>query len=464
MVQIPPDRDDETPSKTHGLPPPAIRPVHQVVIGDARSMRRIQDRSVHLVVTSPPYWQLKDYGDPRQIGFHDSYEDYIAALDGVWAECERVLAPGCRMAINIGDQFARAEVYGRYRVIPIREAIGRSCEKLGLDPMGAIIWQKVTTCNTSGGGVVMGSFPYPRNGVIKLDYEFILIYKKPGTPPPVAREQKEAGRMTAAEWNEWFYGHWHFPGARQEEHIAVFPEELPRRLIKMFTFPGEIVLDPFLGSGTTAQVAAALGRSSIGYEINPNFLPIIRKKLGFTPQRDLFEAPPDVRIVVEDAAPPGEPPPAAGNGGSTRSADPGGYGSVVRRGDPRAREVYRRVEEVRDFRTVVLDGGEEVSLIGLLPNDRSGADGAAFLSKTLRGRRVYLRVDPAIGAGAAYLYLKNRTFVNARLIRAGVAAVDTSRAYRARRRLENIARRAAASLPALDLNAPPDSPGSPSLL
>ncbi len=443
---------------------PIRHPIHQVVIGDARDMRRLPDRSVHLIVTSPPYWQLKDYGDPRQIGFHDSYEEYVAALHKVWKECVRVLHAGCRMAINIGDQFARAEVYGRYRVIPIRDAIGRSCEKLGLDPMGAIIWQKVTTCNTSGGGAVMGSFPFPRNGILKLDYEFILIYKKPGTPPAIAREQKDAARLSTEEWNRFFYGHWNFPGARQEDHIAVFPEELPRRLIRMFTFPGETVLDPFLGSGTTAKAAAELGRSSIGYEINADFLPIIRKKLGASPQRDLFEEPRDIQVVVEKAPTPAGPPLLARDGAAERSADPGGYGSVVRRGDSRDREVYRRVIEVRGFRTVVLDGGEEVSLIGLVRNERSDAEGAQFLSRILRGHRVYLRADPAVGPGAGYLYLKNRTFVNARAIRAGVAGADTSRDYRCRRRFENHARSLAASNPSGEtLSGPPDTPGSPSL-
>ncbi len=409
---------------------------HLVVIGDARQMRRVPDQSVHLVVTSPPYWQLKDYGDPRQIGFVDTYEEYIQGLDQVWGECVRVLCPGCRMAINIGDQFARASVYGRYRVIPIREAIGRRAAELGLDPMGAIIWQKVTTCNTTGGGVVMGSYPYPRNGIIKLDYEFILIYKKPGKPPQVSPEAKDAARLTGEEWNRYFYGHWTFAGARQEDHIAAFPEELPRRLIRMFTFPGETVLDPFLGSGTTTKVARELERRSIGYEINREFLHTIKKKLGLGPQRDLFISQEDVEIVLEEEEIPrkeGAPE------GPDRSADPWGYGSVVRRGDRRGREDYRRVKEVRDVRTVVLDSGETVSLLGLLPNQRSSGEGARLLERLVEGHPVYLRRDPGAEPAQAYLYLKNRTFVNARLIREGVAAVDTTLEYRHRRRFERLA-------------------------
>ncbi|MBM4024736.1 MAG: site-specific DNA-methyltransferase [Planctomycetes bacterium] len=250
-------------------------------------MAEVPDESVHLVVTSPPYWQLKDYGASRQIGFDDSYETYINNLNLVWSECHRVLAKGCRLCVNIGDQFARSVYYGRYKVIPIRTEIIKFCETIGFDYMGAVIWQKVTTCNTTGGATIMGSFPYPRNGILKLDYEFILIFKKHGTAPAVSKEIKEQSRLTTDEWNQFFAGHWNIPGARQDDHLAMFPEEIPRRLIRMFSFVADTVLDPFLGSGTTCLAARNLGRDSVGYEINPDFLPIIRRKLG-ADMRDLF--------------------------------------------------------------------------------------------------------------------------------------------------------------------------------
>lgn len=254
--------------------------IHKVVIGDARKMSEVADESVHLIVTSPPYWQIKDYGDDNQIGFNDLYEEYINNLNLVWHESYRVLHPGCRLCVNIGDQYARAIHYGRYKVIPIRTEIIKFCETIGLDYMGAIIWQKVTTCHTTGGATVMGSYPYPRNGVVKLDYEFILIFKKLGEPPEVDAEIKEQSRMSNEEWNTFFAGHWKFPGERQEAHLAMFPEELPRRLIRMFSFMGETVLDPFLGSGTTSLAARNLQRHSIGYEINEDYLPLIKNKLG----------------------------------------------------------------------------------------------------------------------------------------------------------------------------------------
>jgi DNA modification methylase len=253
---------------------------HKVIIGDSRRMGELRDESVHLVVTSPPYWQLKDYGPKQQIGYNDSYEDYINNLNLVWKECHRVLHKGCRLCINIGDQFARAVYYGRYKIIPIRTEIIKFCEAIGFDYMGAIIWQKVTTCNTTGGATIMGSFPYPRNGIVKLDYEFILLFKKLGKPPKVSKEIKEKSKLSLQEWNEYFYGHWNFSGEKQDKHLAPFPEELPKRLIKMFSFVGDNVLDPFLGSGTTSVAALKLARNSVGYEINHEYLPSIQERLA----------------------------------------------------------------------------------------------------------------------------------------------------------------------------------------
>lgn len=259
---------------------------HKIIIGDSRLMKETRDESVHLIVTSPPYWQLKDYGNGDQIGYNHTYEDYINNLNLVWSECYRVLHKGCRLCVNIGDQFARSVYYGRYKIIPIRTEIIKFCEIIGFDYMGAIIWQKVTTCNTTGGATVMGSFPYPRNGILKIDYEFILIFKKLGKYSEVSKEMKEKSKLTQEEWNEYFSGHWNFPGEKQNKHLAVFPEELPKRLIKMFSFQGDTVLDPFLGSGTTSLAAKNLNRDSIGYEINRKSLSMIKEKLGISHGRN----------------------------------------------------------------------------------------------------------------------------------------------------------------------------------
>ncbi len=274
----------------------------ELVVGDARDMRRVGDEAVHLVVTSPPYWQRKDYGHEGQVGWDETWDEYVASLNRVWDECERVLHPGCRMCVNIGDQFARAAYYGRYKVIPIRTEIIRHCEAaLGLDYMGAIIWQKVTTSNPTGGATIMGSYPYPRNGIVSIDYEFILLFKKLGRAPKASPETKEAARLTHEQWVEYFAGHWNFPGERGG-HIAAFPEELPRRLIRMFSFPGERGLDPFLGSGTTMAVAAQEGRDCVGYEIDPAMREHIESRLGVG--RLIFEH--EYSCVVEEAAPTAE--------------------------------------------------------------------------------------------------------------------------------------------------------------
>lgn len=258
-------------------------------------MSELADSSVHLIVTSPPYWQLKDYGVESQIGFHDSYAEYINNLNLVWQECFRVLHSGCRMAVNIGDQFARSVFYGRYKVVSIQSEIIRFCETIGFDFMGSIIWQKVTTMNTTGGAAVMGSFPYPRNGIVKIDYEYILLFKKLGQPPKPSDAQKESSRLTNEEWNQFFYGHWNFPGERQQHHLAAFPEELPKRLIRMFSFVGETVLDPFAGSGTTSVAARRLQRDSVAYEINKDFIPIIQQRL-LSPD-SLYEEPCEVSVL-----------------------------------------------------------------------------------------------------------------------------------------------------------------------
>lgn len=257
----------------------AYKSKHIIINGDSRQMNELPNESIHLIVTSPPYWQLKDYGTNNQIGFHDEYETYINHLNLVWKECFRVLHKGYRLCINIGDQFARSTYYGRYKVIPIYTKIIKFCEMIEFDFMGQIIWQKTTTMNTSGGASIMGSYPNPRNGIVKLDFEYILLFKKQGNAPKPSKEQKEKSTMTNKEWNTHFNGHWYFSGAKQDKHLAMFPEELPHRLIKMFSFTGETVLDPFLGSGTTALAAKNLDRPSIGYEINQDFIPIIKDKI-----------------------------------------------------------------------------------------------------------------------------------------------------------------------------------------
>ena len=406
---------------------------HRIVFGDSRSLNQVKNKSVQLIITSPPYWQLKDYGTDNQIGFNDSYEEYINNLNLVWKECYRVLADGCRLCINIGDQFARSVYYGRYKVIPIRTEIIRFCETLGMDYMGAIIWQKATTMNTSGGGAIMGSFPYPRNGILKMDYEFILIFKKLGTPPKVTAEQKRASILSKDEWNEYFSSHWHFNGVKQLGHIAMFPEELPKRLIKMFSFVGETVLDPFAGSGTTSLAAMKLGRNSISYEINSEFLPLIKEKLSsidslnsvvhfmqdemadfsFTSLPYLFSDPHkmDKKIDVKKLQ----------------------FGSKLDGTEVKAEELLS-VKEVLSPNIISLNNGLVVKLLGILPKTGEELKAIQFLQEKFKKRRVFLKYDAIKydndSTLLCYVYLDNKTFINRHLIKTGFVSVDTMTDYR----------------------------------
>jgi len=413
---------------------------HKIFIADSRTMREVPDESVHLVITSPPYWQLKDYDSVQQIGFHDTYEEYINNLNLVWKECRRVLQDGCRLCINIGDQFARSVYYGRYKVIPIRTEIIKFCESIGFDYMGAIIWQKVTTCNTTGGATIMGSYPYPRNGIIKIDYEFILLFKKPGIPPLVNKAVKEQSKLSVEEWNEYFAGHWNFPGEKQDKHLAMFPEELPRRLIRMFSFVGETVLDPFLGSGTTSIAAKRLQRHSIGYEINESFLPVIRKKIG-AEQADIFS-----QTAIEVVKP-------------TRAAidyrqeiqkmpyifhDPVRFDKKI---DPRkmtfgskieangnGKEQYLHLKRVIAPNMMELNNEMIIRLIGIGTKAGKEPEAMKWLWDKLKGQSVYLKFDQAkydeSSRLLSYLYLKNNTFINLHFLRSNLVQLDETFPFR----------------------------------
>ncbi len=409
-----------------------MKTIHKIITGDSRQMNLLPDKSVHLVITSPPYWQLKDYGTENQIGFHESYESYINNLNLVWKESHRVLHPGCRLCINIGDQFARSVYYGRYKVIPIRTEIIKFCETIGFDYMGAVIWQKVTTTNTTGGATIMGSFPFPRNGILKIDYEFILLFKKQGIPPKPTKEQKELSAMTKEEWNTYFSGHWYFAGAKQDGHIAMFPEELPARLIKMFAFAGDTVLDPFLGSGTTSLAARHLGRNSVGYEINPDFIPIVKDKLNIN-QFDLAETEyvflndsvkTDLKKNIENLPYIFKDPHKL-----DKKIDPKKlqFGSKIDNNSGE-REVYYSVKEVISPELIKLNNDLIIRLLGVKEKKSVNEQAIKFLLEKTKGQKVFMKFDnqkyDERNNLLCYLYLKNKTFINAHIIKEGLVDVD----------------------------------------
>lgn len=425
-----------------------MKTIHKIINGDSRQMNCLADKSIHLVITSPPYWQLKDYGTENQIGYHESYESYINNLNLVWKECHRVLHPGCRLCINIGDQFARAVFYGRYKVIPIRTEIIKFCETLGFDYMGAVIWQKVTTCNTTGGATIMGSFPYPRNGILKLDYEFILLFKKQGVSPTPTKEQKEHSIITKDDWNTFFSGHWYFAGAKQDGHIAMFPEELPARLIKMFSFSCETVLDPFLGSGTTALAARNLGRNSVGYEINSAFLPIIKNRLNVG-QSDIASTEyvflkdgvkTDLNKEIERLPYIFRDPHKL-----DKKMDPKKllFGSKIDK-DSGEREVYYSVKEVISPKLLKLDNDLAIRLIGVKENEATNGQAIRFLIEKTRGQKVFIKFDnQKYDEGnnlLCYLYLQNKTFINAHIIKEGLVDVDSLTDFKYKDKFLNLQR------------------------
>ncbi len=423
---------------------------HKIINGDSRRMSELLDESTHLIITSPPYWQLKDYGADNQIGFNDSYESYINNLNLVWKECYRVLHKGCRLCVNIGDQFARAVYYGRYKVIPIREEIIKFCETIGFDYMGAIIWQKVTTSNTTGGATIMGSFPYPRNGILKLDYEFILIFKKIGDSPAVNKKNKELSKITKEEWNSYFQGHWNFAGAKQENHLAMFPEELPKRLIKMFSFVGDTILDPFLGSGTTSLAAKNLGRSSVGYEINPDFIPFIKEKIDFN-QRDLLN-----EVTFEFLKQESQKSDFDGEIEKLpyifkdphkfdKKIDPKKlqFGSKIDNNGGQ-REEYLTVKEVISPEVLRMSNGLTVRLIGIKQDSSRNGDAVDYLINKTKGRKVFLKYDnqkhDKENNLLCYVYLQNKTFINAHLIKEGLTSVDTGMEFKYKEKFANLAK------------------------
>jgi len=256
---------------------------HLVVIGDSRHMDLIPDESVHLIVTSPPYWQLKDYGHKDAIGQSSStYEEYFESLCEVFRECVRTLVPDGKLIVDIMPILLPRTVskFNRRLTKTVLTDLEVFMSSLGNMYFHSLyIWDKRKAVRFSS----WGSYPYPPNLLATYPYEWIIVFSKSGKRPPVDKKRKAMSAITHDEFTSWVQNSiWDFQpvSAKNERHPAPFPEELPRRCIRLYSFVGDTVLDPFAGSGTTLRVARALGRNSIGYEINPDYEKIIRKKLG----------------------------------------------------------------------------------------------------------------------------------------------------------------------------------------
>ena len=261
---------------------------HKFYLGDARELGVLSDESAHLVVTSPPYGNLKEYPQHEsQLGNIERYEDFLGELDKVWAECARILVPGGRVCAVVGDVCLSRRRAGRHHVLPLSSDIQVRARRLGLDVLTPIIWFKVANIKleASRSSRFLGK-PYLPNGVIKNDRETIVMLRKPGGYRKPTGKMESASKIAKDDYFKWFAPIWtDVTGASTKHHPAPYPLEVPRRLISMFSFVGDTVVDPFSGTGTTAEAAALLGRNSVGFEIEPSYNLDARKRLSLFQQR-----------------------------------------------------------------------------------------------------------------------------------------------------------------------------------
>jgi len=275
----------------------SVPTTHHLIRADARAVD-LPDESVHLVVTSPPYWNLKRYAESDgQMGHIDDYESFLVELGKVWRRCYDALVPGGRLVCVVGDVcLSRKRNNGRHTVVPLHASIQEQCRRIGFDNLSPIIWHKIANAvyeAEGNGGGFLGK-PYEPNAVIKNDIEFILMQRKPGgyRRPTVAT--RVMSLISATDHRAWFQQIWvGVTGASTRNHPAPYPVELAERLIKMFSFAGDTVFDPFLGSGTTSLAAMGCGRHSIGCEIDAGYLTKAKKRIAS--KRDFFN---DARVVV----------------------------------------------------------------------------------------------------------------------------------------------------------------------
>lgn len=273
-------------------PKPTYHCVHKE---DARRMEKLSGEEVHLVVTSPPYFNLVDY-EPRdgdeQLGAFEDYNRFLDELDAVWERCYEVLPPGGRMCVVVGDVCLSRRQNGRHHVLPLHSDIATRCREIGFDYLTPILWSKIANISTEmGGGARFLGKPYEPNGIIKNDVEYILLLRKPGgyrTPTPV---QRALSLLEPEEHESWYRSLWtDINGeSRDKGHPAPFPTELAYRLISLFSFVGDTVLDPFWGTGTTTEAAIRASRSSVGFEVEQTYLEIGEERLA-QPELDGKEA------------------------------------------------------------------------------------------------------------------------------------------------------------------------------
>ncbi len=283
-------------SRAKPWPRPFNRTVHRLHLGDARDLSWVADSSAHLIVTSPPYWTLKEYRrTPNQMGFIKDYDLFLDELDKVWRECMRILVPGGRICCVVGDVCISRKKGGRHYVMPLHSDIQVRMRGTGLDCLTPILWYKIANGarEAEGNGAGFYGKPYQPGQVIKNDIEHILFFRKGGQYRSVTPTQKALSMLTKGEMKSWFRPFWtEIAGASTREgHPAPYPVQLAERLIRMFSFAGDTILDPFVGTGSTTVAAIRTGRNSIGNEIEPEYLKLARVRiLGEANHSRLFGA------------------------------------------------------------------------------------------------------------------------------------------------------------------------------
>lgn len=258
-----------------------VETTHRLIQNDARDLSFIDDESIHLIVTSPPYWNLKRYNDNKdQLGHVSDYEAFLNEIAKVWKESFRVLVPGGRLVCVVGDVCLSRKRFGRHVVVPLHADICVICRKLGFDNLNPIVWHKISNASyeVENGSKFLGK-PYEPNSIIKNDIEFILMQRKPGGYRKPTQLQRERSKIGKDEYNEWFRQIWNLSGASTKKHPAPFPLKLAYRLIRMFSFYGDTVLDPFCGTGTIMLAAMKCHRNSIGVEIDSDYCEIAATRL-----------------------------------------------------------------------------------------------------------------------------------------------------------------------------------------
>lgn len=255
---------------------------HRLYCQDSRDLSFLDSDSVELVVTSPPYWTLKAYNPGEaQLGYVENYEAFLAELDKVWAECYRVLVPGGRLVCVVGDVLlSRRRNAGRHTVVPLHASIQEHCRALGFDNLAPIIWAKIGNAQYEAGGNGILGKPFEPNAIVKNDIEYILFQRKPGGYRSPSFAARVLSVISATNHREWFQQIWTgVTGASTKEHPAPYPVGLAERLIRMFSFVGDVVLDPFAGTGTTSIAAARSGRNSIAVEVDIEYSQMIAKRM-----------------------------------------------------------------------------------------------------------------------------------------------------------------------------------------